>query len=111
MTSAEVAPAPKEAPRPAPKGVLVCKANSVQEGSIEVWLDWKGTSATGTLRRRTLAGDVSDTELTAGKMRGTIVADDVHSQDLVVHAAMLHDHKGRQYVRLGDWKQGWTPCE
>lgn len=94
-----------------PAGQLVCRATSIHEGTIEVYLDWKGTSASGTLRRKSLAGDISEQKLNAERIKGAIVADDVMSQDLVVHAAMLREHKGHTYVRLGDWKQGWTPCD
>lgn len=99
-----------------PGGQLVCRASSIHEGTIEVYLDWsananKGGGASGTLKRKALSGEVSEQKLHAEHMKGAIVADDVMSQDLVVHAAMLKEHKGRTYVRLGDWKQGWTPCE
>ena len=96
-----------------PEGQLVCRATSIHEGTIEVYLDWtaKGGGASGTLRRKTLAGNIHEQKLHAEKMKGAIVADDVMSQDLVVHAAMLREHKGHTYIRLGDWKQGWTPCD
>lgn len=114
-TSAEMPAARESGPGPItgerPAGQLVCRASSVHEGQIEVYLDWKGTSASGTLRRKTLAGDVSEQKLHAERMKGAIIADDVMSQDLVVHAAMIREHKGHTYVRLGDWKQGWTPCD
>lgn len=114
-TSAEI-PAARESGRAPiagerPAGQLVCRASSIHEGSIEVYLDWKGTSASGTLRRKTLAGNVVEQKLHAERMKGAIIADDVESQDLVVHAAMIREHKGHTYVRLGDWKQGWTACE
>lgn len=117
ITSAEMPAARESGPgaiggeRPA--GQLVCRASSIHEGTIEVYLDWgaKGGGASGTLKRKALSGEVSEQKLHAEHMKGAIVADDVMSQDLVVHAAMLKEHKGRTYVRLGDWKQGWTPCE
>jgi hypothetical protein len=114
-TSAEI-PAARESgsgaiPGERPAGQLVCRATSIHEGTIEVYLDWKGTSASGTLRHRTLAGKTTEQRLHAERVKGAIVADDVTSDDLVVHAAMIREHKGHTYVRLGDWKQGWTPCD
>ncbi len=113
-TSAEMPSARESGPKPIPgdrpAGQLVCRATSIHEGTIEVYLEWKGTSASGTLRRKTLAGDIQEQKLHAERMKGAIVADDVMSRDLVVHAAMIREHKGHTYVRLGDWKQGWTPC-
>lgn len=115
VTSAEMPSAresgPGAIPGDKPAGQLVCRATSIHEGVIEVFLDWKGTGASGTLRRKSVAGDISEVKLHAERMKGAIVADDVMSQDLVVHAAMIREHKGHTYVRLGDWKQGWTPCD
>ena len=116
VTSAEItAPAPggarSELGGETPVGHLVCRAESIHEGKIELYLDWKDSGASGTLRRRAPSGDVSEVKVHAERVKGAIVADDVMSRDLVVHAAMVREHKGRTYVRLGDWKQGWTPCE
>lgn len=116
VTSAELsAPESREASTQfggeTPSGHLVCRAESIHEGKIELYLDWKDSSATGTLRRRAPSGEVSETKLHAERVKGAIVADDVASRDLVVHAAMVREHKGKTYVRLGDWKQGWTPCQ
>ena len=114
-TSAEIPTAresgPGAIPGERPAGQLVCRATSIHQGTIEVYLDWKGTSASGTLRRKMLSGNITEQKLHAEHVKGAIVADDVMSQDLVVHAAMIREHKGHTYVRLGDWKQGWTPCD
>jgi len=116
VTSAEM-----EAPQPGsarselgtetPAGHLVCRASSLSDGRVEIYLDWKDSGASGTLRRRAPSGEITEQKLHAERIKGAIVADDVLSHDLVVHAAMVREHKGRTYVRLGDWKQGWTPCE
>ena len=76
------------------------------EGSAEVYVDWK--SGKGTLRRVAPSGMTTDTAINAERYRGMIIADDVHSTDLVVHAAIVREHNGKQQVRLDS--SSWLTC-
>ena len=110
LTAAEVAPAAKEAPPP-PDGQLVCRSTSVAEGTTELYLEWKGSAAKGTLRRVAPSGETHVQKVQAERYKGMIVADDTLSTDLAIHAATIREHNGKQRIRLGDAKQGWSVCE
>jgi hypothetical protein len=109
LTSAEL-PAPKEA-EPPPPGQLVCRASSIHDGTTELFLEWNGGAAKGTLRRTAPSGMVSQQNVRAERYKGMIVADDTLSTDLVVHAATVREHNGKPHIRLGESKQGWIACE
>lgn len=119
VTSADMAPpasresTPRDStfPGETPKGQLTCRAATATEGTVELYLVWGSTSASGTLRRKAQSGAITEQKVHAERVQGAIVADDVLSTDLVVHAAMIREHKGHTFVRLGDWKQGWTRCQ
>jgi hypothetical protein len=101
----------KSVAEPAPEGQLVCRSQSRDEGTTELYLQWSGDSAKGTLRRISLSGMVSDTHVQAQRMKNSIIADDINASDLVVHAATVGKHDGKQYIRLGESKQNWTVCQ
>jgi hypothetical protein len=94
-----------------PEGQLACKSRSMAEGKAELYLDWNGSSARGTLRREAPSGMVSVQNIRAERYKGMVIADDTLSTDLVVHAATLREHNGKKYIRLGDYKQAWLACE
>jgi hypothetical protein len=93
------------------EGELVCRAKTQLEGTVELYLDWKNGSAKGIVRRVAPSGEVHITKVNAEKYKEAIIADDPRSQDLVVHAAMVQMHNGKNHIRLGDWHQAWTPCQ
>ena len=93
-----------------PAGDLVCHVTSNEHGTAELYLKWSGGEASGTLRKITPSGMTSDTKVHAERVQGAIVADDVASTDLVSHAAMIKEHKGKKLVRVDEWKT-WVPCQ
>jgi hypothetical protein len=109
-SQAEPAPSPANAPEP-PVGQLVCRTKSPEIGTAELFLEWKGTGAKGTLRRVAPSGNVTVQNVRAERHKGAIIADETTSSDLAVHAATVRQHQGKQRIRLGDWKQPWTVCE
>lgn len=108
--SAPSAVVESEAP-PLPAGQLACRTKTVAEGTAELFLEWSGTSATGVLRRVAPSGEVYLQPVRAERVKGTIIADDPASSDLVVHAATIHEQDGKRYIRLGDYRQSWSACE
>jgi hypothetical protein len=117
VTAASVAPAPKSAESPpplaeaAPPGELVCRAETRDDGTSALYLEWKGDSAKGVLRHISPSGMVSDTNVHAQRFKGMVIADDPSSQDLVVHAATVAQHNGKPYLRLGETKSSWMRCQ
>jgi hypothetical protein len=113
LTAADVpsAPVSRESTPDPHAGKLVCRTNSIQTGTAELFLDWNGTSARGTLRKVAPSGETSIQNVRAERYNGIIIADDMLTSDLVVHAAMVAEHKGKTHMRLGDWKQSWAVCE
>jgi len=93
-----------------PAGELVCRIDG-PEGKAELYLDWKKSSATGVLRIVAPSGNVTEHKVEAERYQGMIIADDIHSRDLVVHAATVRDHEGKRYMRIGEWSQSWTACQ
>jgi hypothetical protein len=93
------------------EGELVCRAKTQFEGTVELYLDWKNGSAKGIVRRVAPSGEVHITKVHAEKYKEAIIADDPASNDLVVHAATVQTHNGKNHIRLGDWKQAWAPCQ
>jgi hypothetical protein len=117
LTSADVTakdvPTAKEEAAPAeepPAGELVCRIDG-PEGKAELYLDWKKSSATGTLRIVAPSGNTTEHKVEAERYKGMIIADDIHSRDLVVHAATVRDHEGKRYMRIGEWSQSWMKCQ
>jgi hypothetical protein len=95
----------------APAGKLACRSTTRDEGTVELYLDWNGKEAKGLLRRTAPSGMVSDLIVHAERVKDAIIADDPNSTDLVSHAAVVGEHGGKKYIRLGDSKQNWAPCE
>jgi hypothetical protein len=93
-----------------PEGDLVCHVTTREQGTVELYLTWKGGEGKGTLRRLAPSGNLTETKIHAERVQGAIVADDVLSHDLVVHAAMVKEHKGKKYVRTEESKT-WVACE
>lgn len=124
VTSADVAaPAAREATTrtidvdatthfaPPPAGDLVCHVTTMEQGTVELYVTWnKSGEGKGTLRRIAPSGNLTEQTIHAERVQGAIVADDVLSRDLVVHAAMVKEHKGKKYVRVDDSKR-WVPCQ
>lgn len=94
-----------------PDGDLVCHVTNKELGTVELYVNWsKGGEGKGTLRRLAPSGNLTETKVHAERVQGAIVADDVLSHDLVVHAAMIRERKGQKYVRVEEAKT-WTRCE
>lgn len=124
-SDSEAQPEPREAPRPpamdradtppetvpAPAGHRVCRSQSPLEGTIELYLDWEGSEAKGTLRTIAPSGAVTDRRVRAERHQKLIVADDPSSIDLAVHAAIVGERNGKYYMRAGESSQAWTVCE
>ena len=117
-TPSEV-PAPREAapaaeadvPAPALPGQLVCRAKSVVDGTTEVFLEWNGKSATGTLRREAPSGMVYVQRVQAERADSLIIVDEPGNEDLMSHAAVIGKQDGKTLIRIGGAGQPWTPCE
>lgn len=110
--SATAEPAPqaaKEAPPPAldaPPGQLVCKTTRPLEGTTELYLEWSGGEAKGTLRTIAPSGLVHEQKVQAERYQGRIIVDDLGSTDLAVHAAVV---KGERI--LFETATDWAACE
>jgi len=102
--------APSEARPAAPPGQLACRAETRDEGTMELYLEWNGATAKGVLRRTAPSGNVTEQNVTAERHQNVIIADDVHATDLVVHAATVADIGGKKRIRLGEWSSAWTEC-
>jgi hypothetical protein len=111
-TVPEAAPAAEtEAPAPAPPGQLVCRTKSVVDGTTEVFLEWNGSSAKGTLRREAPSGMVYVQRVQAERAASLIIVDEPSNEDLMSHAAVIGKQDGKTLMRLGGAGQPWTPCE
>ena len=119
-TSAEVPPStPVEEAKPEPKAAEVpsgpaatCRIKGEFGEVTELFLDWKGDEATGQIKTTAQSGEVHVQRLRAQRADGLIVADDVaEPEDLVAHAALVKDHHGKRYIRLGSWNAPWKQCE
>ncbi len=91
-------------------GQLACRT-SRENGTTELFLDWQGPKARGILRRVAPSGNLTEMTVHAEHYKNMIVADDIWETDLAAHAALVAPHKGKLYMRLGDWSQPWTVCE
>jgi hypothetical protein len=126
-TSAEVPSAEATPPAPAPEQPMpetkaaepastgpaaTCHLKGEFGETIELFLDWKGDEATGQIKTTAESGEVHVQRLRAQRADGLIVADDVaEPEDLVAHAALVKDHHGKRYIRLGSWNAPWKQCE
>jgi hypothetical protein len=95
----------------APAGQLVCKAKGTDGVIAELYLEWKGTMATGTIRRTAPSGMLYLDPIRAERYNSTIVVDTPNNDDLASHAALVASKDGRQYMRVGDVGQPWLRCE
>jgi hypothetical protein len=113
-TAKESAPADSQVAAPAattdayrPAGTLTCRTKS--EGSTaELYLTWDGPEAKGILRTVAPSGEVRDLKVRAQRASSYLIVDDIYEKDMMVHAAVLRDHGGKKYVRLGETT---TACE
>jgi hypothetical protein len=92
----------------APPGQLVCRTKSIVDGTTELYLDWKGTSAKGTLRRSAPSGMVYVQRVEAERADSLIIVDEPENQDLMNHAAVVGKQDGKTLMRTNGT---WTPCE
>src|SRR4051812_27346597 len=91
-TAADIAPpSPAESPpatrseaveEEAPASRLVCRTTSRVDGTSELYLEWNGTVAKGSLRTVAPSGMVYVQRVQAERSSGTIVADDARETDL-----------------------------
>src|SRR5262245_4808872 len=65
----------KRAAQEAADGQLECRTKSNAEGTTELYLDWNGSSARGTLRHVAPSGNVSLQNVRAERHKGAIIAD------------------------------------
>jgi hypothetical protein len=92
-------------------GRLECRATDAYGVTTELFLEWTGESAKGTLRRLTPSGMVSVRPVRAERHEGAIIADHPNEKDLTVHAAVVGERDGKRLMRAGDADQAWSICE
>ncbi len=90
-----------------PPGELVCAATRQLSGTTELWLEWSGGEAKGTLRTIAPSGMVHEQKVRAERYEGKVIVDDINSTDLAVHTAVLADKR----ILLGDSNPGWASCD
>lgn len=110
-TPRESAPEADVAAAPAPAGQLVCRAKSVVDGTTEVFLEWTGHSATGTLRHEVPSGMVYVQRVQAERADSLIIVDEPGNEDLMSHAAVIGKQDGKTLMRIGGAGKPWMPCE
>jgi hypothetical protein len=95
---------------PTPPGELVC---STKAGGhlLQLFLQWDGTTAKGTLRDEAPSGMVRHQHVKAERYKERIIVDEPESTDLVAHMATVLDTGGKRRIQLGDWNQPWSTCE
>jgi hypothetical protein len=99
-------------------GQLACRTKG-PSGLTELFLDWNGDSAKGTLHSVTPSGMVYDTRVTAERGdNGLVIVDEPGNSDLVCHAAVIVPQNGKKHMRLGGphgsheaSTQPWLDCE
>jgi hypothetical protein len=106
--AAEQAATPTAAPPPA--GELVCRGTN-DEGTAELYVEWKGDSGKGLLRRVAPSGMVYEQAVEVERAPGTILADEPGNLDLAKHAAIVHTVNGKPHIRVGDRSHAWARCE
>lgn len=100
-----------EAPAPALPGQLVCRTKGAVDGTTEVFLEWNGNSAKGTLRREAPSGMVYVQRVQAERAGSLIIVDEPSNEDLMSHAAVIGKQDGKTLMRIGGAGQPWTACE
>lgn len=107
------APAAEETPTAAPAptaGELVCRGTN-DEGTAELFVEWKGDSGKGLVRRVAPSGMVYEQNVEVERTPGTILADVPGNEDLAQHAAIVHTVNGKPHIRVGDRSHAWARCE
>jgi hypothetical protein len=105
-------PLAAEAEVPAPAaGQLVCRTTGAVDGTTEVFLEWTGSSATGTLRRHSPSGMVYVQRVKAERAASLIIVDEPSNEDLMTHAAVIGKQDGKTLMRVGGAGAAWTACE
>lgn len=99
-----------EAPAPA-AGQLVCRTTGAVDGTTEVFLEWTGSSATGTVRRHSPSGMVYVQRVKAERAASLIIVDEPSNEDLMNHAAVIGKQDGKTLMRVGGAGSPWTACE
>ncbi len=104
---------PSEAPQadgePALAGQLVCRATA-DGNAHQIFLEWNGDTAKGTLRTSTPSGMVRLEPIKAERYKARIIIDDPTSDDLAVHKATLVEGRKGKQLQMGDHTQPWTQC-
>lgn len=103
------AAAPEADGEPQPSGQLVCRANA-DGNAHQIFLEWNGDTAKGTLRTSTPSGMVRQEPIRAERYKARIIIDDPNSDDLAVHKATLVDGRKGKELQMGDHTHGWTQC-
>lgn len=93
---------------PAPPGDLVCRAAFAGGGTTELFLEWNGNEARGELREIAPSGMVHHNRVRAERHQGLVVVDDVHEEDLAVHAAVVAERSGTKAIRIAN---AWSSCQ
>lgn len=96
-----------------PTGQLACRTKTPVDGTIELFLEWKGTDGKGVLRRVANSGELYLKKVRAERAKTLIVVDDLAATtvDLTAHTAIVGEQSGKRYIRLGEWKDQWSACE
>ena len=95
----------------APAGKLICRTHNCVDGTTELFLDWDGKVASGTLRTTAPSGMVYEKKVRAERYQGTIVVDEPSGTDLAEHAAMVVQQSGKLHMRVGAPGQAVSACE
>jgi hypothetical protein len=107
------APLTKTAPRTenedAPKGQLVCRTTA-DGNAHQIYLEWNGDTAKGTLRTSTPSGMVRQEPIKAERYKARIIIDDPNSDDVAIHKATLVEDRKGKHIQLGDHTQRWIDC-
>lgn len=106
IPSREVSP-----PAEASAGKLVCRTHNSVDGTAELYLDWDGKVASGTIRTTAPSGMVYEKKVRAERYQGTIVVDEPSGTDLAEHAAMVVEQTGKLHMRVGAPGQAVSACE
>jgi hypothetical protein len=91
---------------PPPAGELACRLNTGAR-TYEYFLEWKGGSASGTLRI-TSDGIVETQIINAGRYKDTVFVDRPGSTDLVSHLATIRERAGKKLIKADG--SDWTEC-
>jgi hypothetical protein len=109
-SEAMTAPAAPDAPAARESASTELPQNPLA-GTTEVFLDWTGSSATGTLRRQSPSGMVYVQRVKAERAASLIIVDEPSNEDLMTHAAVIGKQDGKTLMRVGGAGSPWTACE